>query len=288
MTNLIEKHIGENSYHYNVYRRRKKGGGFRVITAPCSELKKTQREFADKFYEKVKKEFSHEVTGFMPGMSIKDNAKIHVNREWVINLDIKSFFPSTVEELVIWALNQSGMSNFQEKVLEENVQMLTLNGALPQGSPASPIIANYIGVYYIDPIVKEEVSGVLGDVGYSYSRYADDITFSFDSNGEIGREILRKLVDTIKGKLMNLSNYKIAENKIHVRHRSQRQLVTGIIVNEGFSITKEDRLKLRAAMHKVRCGEKELDNKLLGKLNFVREIKPELYNKLTGGNYECK
>lgn len=280
---VIEKTIGGNLYTYNEYKRKKKGGGVRVITAPCEELKAAQKMISDIFYEDTKGQLTDDITGFRPGFSIKDNARLHVNKEWVINLDLKSFFPSTTEELVRWSIKKSNLADFVQIDEEELVELLTLEGSLPQGSPASPIFANFIGAAFVDPLVKQEISSALGTLPYTYTRYADDITFSFNSEEEVSRAELRELVDRVKDQLINNTCYRIAEKKIHVRHRSQRQYVTGIIVNEGFSIPKEKRLNLRAAMHKVKLGERELDSKLLGELNFVREVKPELYNKLVGG-----
>ena len=280
--NNIEIKIGDKLYFYSVYKRKKKNGGFRTITAPCPELKALQKKFADEFRDRGEPLYSKEITGFRPGMSIKDNANKHTNKEWVVNLDIKSFFPSTSLELISWAVRFLNMDNFDDIELDNWLNILSLDGGLPQGSPASPTITNLIGMYYVDPLVKEELNKL--NIEYEYTRYADDITFSINSNGLIKRDVLRNTVDAIKRILTEKSPYRIAEDKIHVRHRSQRQFVTGIIVNQGFSITREERLRLRATLHKVKLGEKEIDPKLYGKLNFVKEIKPKLYEKLIGDN----
>lgn len=278
---IIVKQIGTEVFEYNNYRRRKRNGGFRVITAPDERLKSYQKEFADFFYLRVRNEFTPEITGFMPGMSIKDNARVHTNKEWVINIDIKSFFPSTTAALVKTALVANGIEEFKHFDLDQIVDVLTLDGALPQGSPASPVIANYIALHLVDPIIKEKIVTNLGQIDYDYTRYADDITFSF--NDQVSRTALRALVDDIVNYLGTRTPFKVARDKIHVRSRSQRQSVTGIIVNQGFSINKKERLRLRAVMHKVRLGELEMDSKLKGKLNYVREINPALYRKLLQG-----
>lgn len=280
---VLAKKVGSHTFHYNNYRRRKSSGGFRLITAPDVILKGLQKEFADLFYEKVAHEFSDEITGFRRGISIKENAEVHTNKEWVINIDIKSFFPNTDSQLVEWAVKRSGITTFKGFPFDEIIELLTLNGSLPQGSPASPVIANYVALHFIDPLVKMEINNQMGWMKYDYTRYADDITFSFNSDGEIKRELLREIVTNICATVSSETPYTIAHDKIHVRHKSQRQYVTGIIVNEGFSIKKEDRNRLRAVMHKVRNGDLDLDEKILGKLNFVREINPELYCKLTEG-----
>lgn len=279
--NPIEKTIGNETFSYTQYYRRKSNGGRRLITAPDEVLKGYQREFADFFYERVKYSFTTEVTGFMPGLSIKDNAELHTNKDWVVNIDIKSFFPSVKKNGVLGCLAKAGISNFKHFDQRDLAEVLTLDGALPQGSPASPILANYIGMYLIDPRVKEKLDLHLSEFEIAYTRYADDITFSF--NGEIERVRLRELIDDISHDLETNTPFRIAKDKIHVRSKSQRQAVTGIVVNEGFSINKQERNRLRAVMHKVRLGAIELDSKIRGKLNFVREINPSLFQKLTQG-----
>lgn len=274
---VISKVIKGETYHYNVYKRKKKNGGFRVITAPEPTLKVLQKDYANVIYDNVKHQFSSEITGFMPGVSIKDNAKCHLNKEWVINLDIKSFFPSTTKNLVSWALRQANLG----ADLETATEILTLDNALPQGSPASPVIANFVAVHYVDPVIKEVLNTYLGNIRYEYSRYADDITISLDTKVE--RLMLRNMVTEICRRLESETPYKIAADKIKVRNKAQQQCVTGIIVNQGFSINKKTKLALRAAMHRVSLGQKELDSKLKGKLNFVRQVKPELFEKLTKG-----
>jgi retron-type reverse transcriptase len=70
----------------------KKTGGKRTITAPDKFLKKIQRRInllLTLFFES--KPASH---GFIEGRSIVTNAKIHVGKKYVLNVDLKDFFPS--------------------------------------------------------------------------------------------------------------------------------------------------------------------------------------------------
>jgi retron-type reverse transcriptase len=271
----ITKQIGSEVYSYNVYKRKKKNGKFREITAPDPLLKSLQHAYALAFFEKVKDEFSAEVTGFMPGVSIKDNARRHIGKEWVVNLDIKSFFPSTTKEHVKWALEQSKLDGDQELALE----VLTLNDALPQGSPASPVIANYVGVHLIDPEVKFVANSYLKE--FEYSRYADDLTLSF--NEKLDVKTIKEMIRDIANAIKYPHGFEIAEDKISMRTKNRRQAVTGITVNAGFSINRQEYLRLRACTHQVRIGKKELDNKLKGKLNYVKDINPTMFDKLTKG-----
>jgi retron-type reverse transcriptase len=286
--NVIQKVVGGETFTYNNYRRKKSSGGFRTITAPDPILKEIQRDFGIEFYDKTKSQLSNEITGFRPGMSIKDNALVHTNKEWVVSIDIKSFFPSTKKELVEWALRANSIYEFKDYDFNELVEILTLNNGLPQGSPASPVLSNYIASRFVDPIVKREINNLLGWTPYDYTRYADDITFSISDKENTKREVLREVVTNICLAIKAETSYTIAMDKIHLRHKSQRQFVTGIIVNEGFSIRKEERMRMRAVMHQVGLGQLELDSKILGQLNFIREINPGYYAKLTKGVKLCE
>lgn len=276
------KTVKEIDFSYNVYRRKKRNGKYRIIMAPCEELKTIQRNFAHAFYDVTKDCFTNEITGFRPGISIKDNAKLHVNKDWVINIDIKDFFPSTTIELVNWALKKANIQEFEGFNLKELTELLTYDGRLPQGSPASPVLANFIGIYFIDPLVKQEVNNLLGPHGFLYTRYADDITISFDDEyKEFNRDVLKAMTLNIRDLIMKETVYKVAPNKINVAYKSQRQKVTGIVVNKKFSINKKDRMNLRAELHQIKLGLKEPTPNLLGRLSFIKQINEELYFKLT-------
>lgn len=279
---LREVTVKGNNYSYNIYKRRKPNGKYRIITAPDENLKVIQRDFSKAFYELTEDHYSSEITGFRPGISIKDNAKLHISKDWVINIDIKNFFPSTTSELVKWALKHSGLTSFQDFNLDELTELLTIEGRLPQGSPASPVLANYIAMYYVDPLVKQEANSVLGRTRYLYTRYADDITISFNNEYKnFKRSELKELTQRVRQTIIDETVYSIAPGKTSIAYKSQRQKVTGIIVNEKFSINKEERMKLRAELHHVRLGKKEISPNLLGRLSFVKQINKELYKKLT-------
>ncbi|KUO74606.1 MAG: hypothetical protein APF81_13255 [Desulfosporosinus sp. BRH_c37] len=70
----------------------KKNGTYREISIPVEGLKYIQRWILDNILYKLS--ISGEATGFVPNRSIIDNAKKHINRDLVINMDIKDFFPT--------------------------------------------------------------------------------------------------------------------------------------------------------------------------------------------------
>jgi hypothetical protein len=282
----IKKQIDEKEYQYTFYTRKKKNGKTRIITAPDEALKSIQRTILVSFYNRTESKYPEYLTGFIPNRSIVDNARKHINKDWVINIDIKDFFPSVKAHHVKWAMEQVGIKeDFPQYTIDQLVDFATLDGALPQGSPCSPMIANYVALHWIDPIIFEIVNNHGLEIrDYELTRYADDVTISIkDPSKTLNRQFLLSVCNEIAEELKNRTKFEIAPHKIQIRTASQRQEVTGITVNKQFSISRNERLKLRAELHHVKIGKKLLDDNLRGRLSFIRQINEELFNKLTKG-----
>ena len=72
---------------YRQFRIPKKSGGFRTIEAPGEKLKAIQRWINDDILDSFS--CSDYATGFRTGKSIVDNARPHVGKELIINIDLK-------------------------------------------------------------------------------------------------------------------------------------------------------------------------------------------------------
>ena len=280
------KTINSEDYSYNVYYVNKKNGKTRVITAPDEKLKAIQKSIALSFYNRTSNQYPEYLTGFLPKRSIVQNAEKHINKDWVINIDIKDFFPSVKKSHVEWAIRKIGLQqDFPQYSEEDLVEFITLNECLPQGSPCSPIIANYVALHWIDPVVFQTINNH-GNMIYDYelTRYADDVTISLnDPDKKLDRQYLLKMSFEIMEDLKKETGFDVSPRKIQIRQSSQRQEVTGITVNKQSSIKRYDRLKLRAELHHVKMGKKLLDDNLRGRLSFIRQINEELFNKMTKG-----
>ncbi len=210
----------------------KGNGKVRWITAPNDDLKSMQTDFLrDVLYAKMPHSCA---TGFVPGLSIVDNAKRHVNKRLVLNIDIKDFFGSIKSKSVQSVLKEHyGLSG---SYLDDKVSMCTWKGELPQGSPCSPHIAN-MALWDFD----HWLSDLCEEFELTYSRYADDLTISGDT-------IPKGLVSKIRLKLGSLG-YKLAENKIHINGQHRRQMVTGLVVNKKVQLPRSIRKWIRAVLH---------------------------------------
>ena len=85
---------------YRQFSIKKKSGAERTIHAPVKGLKEIQSALAVVLQCMFTP--SSAATGFIWGKSIVDNAKVHVARKYVFNLDLKDFFHS-VDQARVWA-----------------------------------------------------------------------------------------------------------------------------------------------------------------------------------------
>ena len=217
--------------NYTHHKIKKRKGSYRYIYAPSEELKEFQNNLLKEFY-KVKPHCA--AHGFVPGKSIITNALPHVNKDYVLSLDIKNFFPKTktpkvTQILTRWFPNQ-----------EEFLPFLVYKNHLPQGAPTSPYLANF-ALYDFDCNLTEMIKRFNG----SYTRYADDITVSW--NKKIDVKILLSYINQELGK----TNYFLSKRKTKLMNRNQRQKVTGIVVNKKLSIPREIKNSLRAYNHLI-------------------------------------
>lgn len=248
----------------------KKTGGVRWISSPVPILKQAQKDFLALLeipsVQQTTSRGTHEViTGFIPGMSILDNARPHVGQKVVLSMDLKDFFGSVrpvdlnirVPHLVYRRIKQIMALCFTSK-------------GLPQGSPASPMLANWSAVL-ADMAIVSRLAVLKGRDGIdiAYTRYADDLTFSGDVIPE----------DFVQGLIRDASRLfnrkaKFANNKINFMRNHKRQMVTGIIVNEKMSIPRERRMKLRAIKHRIETkGIDSVENysfhEIMGELSYL-------------------
>ncbi len=244
------------THHYVRFTVPKKTGGVRLISAPRPRLKKVQSVIADWLMKVPLHDAAH---GFMPGRSIVTNAAAHVGRSVVINLDLQDFFPSISWLRVRGIFEQLGYSRPVATVLsllctEADVEELEVDGQrwfvhtserrLPQGSPASPVLTNLLCRR-----LDARLSGAARSVGFDYTRYADDLTFSARPDAE---DADVKQVLKLVRKIVASEDLTLHPDKTRVMHKGRRQEVTGLVVNERVGIPREQLRRYRAVVHQVR------------------------------------
>jgi RNA-directed DNA polymerase len=245
----------DKSYHYIRFTRPKKLGGERVILAPKKELKAIQRKILHEILEKLPQSpYAH---GFVSGHSIVSNAAPHVGKTTVINMDLKDFFPTITYPRVRGLFLQMGYSFSIASTL---ALLCTERDRLPykrgkavfyisvgartliQGAPTSPALSNLI-VRNLD----RRLAGLASKLGYDYTRYADDLSFSSQST-----EKAWELINTAK-RIVRDEGFTVHPEKVHLFHRSTRQMVTGLVVNEQVAVPRHLRRTVRAVLNNAKA-----------------------------------
>lgn len=259
----------------------KNSGGTRTIRAPRAQLKKIQRRILDEILAKLPvHDASH---GFVRGRSVLSNAKPHQGAALILKMDLRDFFPTIHYRRVAGLFKEigypgdvayllAGLCTHRAKLADGFVLW---PGVLPQGAPTSPAIANLL-CYRLDA----RLTGLVKPIGGVYTRYADDLTFSFPAVPEKGIGRFAWWVDQICQQEGFVENS--AKRRVLQRHNQQR--VTGIVVNSALHIPRRARHNFRALLHNVRLdglaaharGRKDFRAYLLGFASYVRMVQPTL------------
>jgi RNA-directed DNA polymerase len=271
---LLEHLLRDPSQHYRHWHKKKKSGKLRKISAPDYKLKSIQRSLALFLSETCKlPEFVH---GGVRGRSPATNAGPHVGHKNLLNIDIQDFFPSTSQQMVMETLERLGAV---QEVAKAVCRLATLDGGLPQGAPTSTILSNLV----FGP-ADVRLSGLCRKHGLEYSRFADDIAISGDSD-------LKPLIGPITA-IIRETGYIVAKEKTSLTSTDRPQIITGIQVNDGVGLPtswKKDLRELILECHSLgptavarrdqRTIEK-LRQHVYGKINFLRSIDPSTGRKM--------
>ena len=241
--------------HYQRFRIPKKTGGERLISAPMPRLKRAQYWILDNILARVP--IHRAAHGFVPGRSILSNAAPHVGRDVVVNFDLKDFFPTLTWKRVRGKFRGLGYSEAVATVLalictEPDVDEIDLDGQrlyakrgprrLPQGAPTSPALTNLICLR-----LDQRLQGLAAKLGFTYTRYADDMTFS--ASGEPAKKTgaLLKFVSEI----VTAEGFTVHPDKTRVMRSHRRQEVTGLTVNERIAVPRDTLRRFRALLHRI-------------------------------------
>jgi hypothetical protein len=256
---------------YHRFEIAKRSGGTRVIQAPSADLKHIQRLILRRLLTRLK---AHPcVTGFERGHSIATNAQFHAGQAIVVRFDIREFFTSTSEARVRDWLGRIGWGSDAVDVL---ARILTYDGGLPQGAPTSPRISSLVN-WELDA----RLTHIANRLGARYTRYADDLTFSFSDDNTDALRSLLGLVFHITG----LSGYQLNSRKTRIWRRHHRQMVTGLVVNQGARLPRTTRKWLRAVEHRARTGGRPTlsESQLAGWRAFASMIDAQRNEDHSGG-----
>lgn len=185
--------------------------------------------------------------------SIVTNAKSHRNRHHVFNVDLKDFFNTINFGRVRGFFIKDKNFALHTDVATVIAQISCHENALPQGSPCSPVISNLIGHVLDIHLVR-----LASQTGCTYSRYADDLTFSTNKKefpSRVAECVGESGHNWMPGKdlsrLVKKSGFEINDIKTRMQYRDSRQEVTGLVVNRKVNVRREYRHNVRAMVHRL-------------------------------------
>ena len=281
--------------HYRRWQVLKRDGvSTRTLASPKGQLKKAQRWTLRNVLDKLPVHAA--AHGFLSARSIVTNAQVHAGSPLVIKVDIKDFFPTITWKRVKGLLRKQGLPEGvatllsllatdapREEILFRGKTLYVASGprALPQGAPTSPALTNAICLR-----LDRRLSGLARSLGFRYTRYADDLTFSWHpgplqpaTSPQPGTGALLRGLRLI----LEAEGFRLHPAKTRIMRAGERQAITGLIVNQtdrGASarVPRETLRKLRAAIHNREQGkpgkEGESIEQLRGMAAFVHMTDP--------------
>lgn len=270
--------------HYHRYDIPKKTGGARHISAPKARLARAQQWVLANILDKL--QVSEHAHGFVRGHSVVTNARPHVKRACVVNLDLKDFFPTISFRRCKGLFGKMGYSEHVATVLallctepprvlveldDKRTHVALGERVLPQGACTSPAITNLLCRR-----LDKRLAGLARRHGLAYTRYADDLSFSGDTLDESA------LLGSVR-RVVEAEGFRVHPDKTRVMRKGRRQEVTGVVVNARPSIPREDWRQLRAILHNAAKQGLESQNRdhrpdfaahLAGRVAWVRMVDP--------------
>jgi len=231
----------------------KRDGSPRHLAEPNMRLKALQYKVLAFLAERMTP-LKPAVHGFVPKRSILSNAKAHTSRRnhFILNLDLEDFFPA-INFFRVRGVLKSRPFHLSHQVATVVAHMCTLQGRLPQGAPTSPLLSN---------LVCRSMDRDLTDLARrnraTYTRYVDDITFSFivrtrralpsaictaDDEGSLA------LGAELRAIITGTHHFAINETKTRLSDRSRRMEVTGLTINEFPNLRRKFVDRIRGALN---------------------------------------
>lgn len=266
--NYLKSLIFNSDKYYYSYYIDKRSGKKRVIDAPNYEIKAIQSWILRNILEDIK--ISERANGFVKKRGIKNNARFHLGKAFIMCIDLRDFFPSIkIEQVRIVFLDHLGGDSGE--IAEKLAKICTFKGYLPQGAVTSPALSNII----FRP-VDIELEKLCNGLNVNYSRYADDLAFSSNDIQRL-KDIERTVEDIISKHGFTLNN-----EKTRYSSGKGRKVVTGIILNsDRMTIGRGRKRLIRSMIHNyiVKKSDDLNKNQLFGYIAFLRDIEPSYFEE---------
>jgi retron-type reverse transcriptase len=269
---------------YKDFPIKKRNGGERIVSQPAREVKFIQELLREILEPGIP--FHDCIAAYRVGDSIKKNALRHLNSQFILKMDLVNFFPSITERDIKLHFEKYYSPKLSDDELQTvaNICCKAEKRSRPLrlciGAPSSPWLSNSV-LFDIDSALHQ----MTAPLGVTYSRYADDLTFSCSE-----RDVLGNLPSEIE-KIVRGADYpKLSINHDKTIHasRASNRTVTGIVITPdgGISVGRERKRRVMAMHHRLTRGMLNDDQKeeLEGLINFIEHIEPGFRRRLLKKN----
>lgn len=246
---------------YKVYKIPKRHSGVRVIAQPTPEVKDLQRKLVE--FLRTQLTVHPCATAYEPGKGIRENALRHVNNRYLLKMDFSNFFNSIKPEMFKNALLHDSVE------IDDNTLILLINIffwcpgkklsgklVLSVGAPSSPFISNYV-MKKFDQLLSE----ICAKAGITYTRYADDMTFSTQRENVLF--MLKEQIATLLAQ-SGYENITINESKTVFSSKAHNRHVTGVtLTNDNqLSVGRKNKRYASSLIFRFKLGELSTDETL--------------------------
>ncbi|GAB3601247.1 reverse transcriptase family protein [Microbacterium tumbae] len=265
---LAERCDSGEAYDQEMMRVRRK---WRAVAIPDRELDITQRRISA-FLFPVDIAMGAAVHGYVARRSILTNAEPHIGAKHLQKFDIADFFSNITTERITASLEAAGFGADAATII---ARLVSCEGRLPLGARTSPRISNLVLRDF-----DEAVMQVAENAGLTYTRYADDLSFSgthaFDVSDVVASELTRR-------------GFQLNASKTRTFKHGQPMFVTGLSVSDDKYPRLRKRLKaqLRKEFYfvekfgldehaeRTRRDAREAEGRIMGLFHYARSIEPE-------------
>lgn len=265
---------GKNGYYLS-YKIKKKSGKYRWIDAPQLTLKDLQYQILERILCHIDPHPA--AVGFREGHSMTEGADKHLGCAALLNMDLKDFFNSIDYNMALRTLthvtSHMADNNFTPEWNNLDLRMLTnlvtYKTRVPQGAPTSPALSNLVARH-----LDRQLHELAESYGMTYTRYADDLSFSHPTGDMDLMDIYVDILKTIKR-----NEFRVNSKKTRMQRPHQRMSVTGIVVNEKKSVPKWKWRQFRAKLHNLEKSQEKIETgeyqKILGYAEWIRQLHPK-------------
>jgi RNA-directed DNA polymerase len=222
--NTLHRHVAKQEYI--TFHIPKPGGQRRLIQHPTSALKLIQQQlnrFLQAVYYTVKPASAH---GFILAptdewspRNIYTNAMAHSKSEWFLQVDLKDFFHTVTLTHLRNLFRQVFL--FPPDLTNLLCGLCAYQGRLPMGAPTSPVLSNLCCLFF-----DFQLERLCESSGAIYSRYADDLTFSFL------KEPAPAFMPAVQAIILRFG-FQVNENKVRLQKRLEQPEITGLVMGKN-------------------------------------------------------